>query len=703
MITLSRFLIALLLVASLFFVSYIDGRKEVIGQTGKNVMKFDGPVVGIDLGTTFSVVAIYRNGKVEVIPNDQGNRITPSVVSYDNSNGQKLVGEAGKNNAVLNPKNTFYDVKRLIGRRYNEVLRKDAKLLSYDLVNQEGRAHIQVQDKVMSPEEISAMVLVKMKQIAEKYLGEPVKHAVITVPAYFNDQQRTATKDAGRIAGLNVVRIVNEPTAAAMAYGLYKKEKEEHILVYDLGGGTFDVSLLAIDRGVFEVIATNGDTHLGGEDFDQRTVELLIKLLTKKHPEIKADRLYEDKSAYQRLKRAAEDAKRTLSYETSTKVELDNLIDGIDFETTLSRAQFEEANRDLFKKTLIPVQRVLKDAGLQKSDIDEVVLVGGSTRIPYIRKILSEFFDGKKLNTEVNPDEAIAFGAAIQAAVLAGTIEDKDILLIDVTPLSLGIETVGGVMATIIPRNTPIPTEKFDIFTTTDDYQTRLVIPIYEGERRITKFNRLLGELELTEIPPAPKGVPQIKVIFQLDQNGILKVIAEDQASKNKKEIEIKKGTLSDEEIEKMTSEAESNEEEDREFMEKVSARNKLESYIATLKQQMATKNIVNRLKSQDKNTIINQLRDTLRWLKANSERQTVKKDHFLAQLKKLRSVSAPILAKLYGGSETLTDEELLDDLDLDTPLDGETTDSTLSADDLPLSDDDKPISEETTTKKDEL
>ncbi|KAG2386596.1 hypothetical protein C9374_002340 [Naegleria lovaniensis] len=701
---------AILMMCFIAIVS-VEAKKEVIGQTRKNPVKFDGPVVGIDLGTTFSVVAIYRGDKVEVIPNDQGNRITPSVLSFDEASGQKLVGDAAKNNAVQNPQNTFYDVKRLIGRRYGEVLNKDAKLLSYGLVNRNGRVYVDVQGKPTSPEEISAQVLVKMKQIAEKYLGEPVKHAVITVPAYFNDQQRQATKDAGRIAGLNVVRIVNEPTAAAMAYGLYKK-KEENVLVFDLGGGTFDVSLLTIDRGVFEVIATNGDTHLGGEDFDHRTVDLLISLFTKKHPEVQPDRLRKDLRAFQRLKRVAEEAKRTLSSETSTKVELDNLIDGIDLSLTLTRAQFENANKDLFKKTLIPVQRVLKDANLEKKDVDEVVLVGGSTRIPYIRQQLSEFFEGKKLNFDVNPDEAIAVGAAVQAAVLAGTIADKDIVLIDVTPLSLGIETVGGVMATIIPRNTPIPTEKSDVFTTTHDYQTQLSIPIYEGERRITKFNRLLGELQLTDIPPAPKGVPQIKVIFQLDTDGILKVIAEDQATKNRKEIEIKKGTLTDEEIEQMTTDAESNEQEDRELTEKVEARNKLEAYIGTLRQQLATKNIANRLKSQDKNALIEKLRQVLRWLKHQGERATVKKEHFVAQYRNLRKFASPIFSKIFGG-DPLAEEELFgDEFDDDFGSDStvaddddfglKTDDAPISEDDKPISDDEKPISDEA-PKKDEL
>lgn len=400
-----------------------------------------GPVVGIDLGTTYSCVAVYRNGKVEIIENELGSRITPSVVSWTAS-GERLIGEAAKNNAPFNPRNTLYDVKRLIGRRYREVLKKDAKLLSYGLTEKDGRVFAKYKEtedgpsKVISPEEVSAMVLQKMKQIAEKYLGEEVKHAVVTVPAYFNDQQRQATSDAGRIAGLEVLRIVNEPTAASMAYGLYK-EKEHNILVFDLGGGTFDVSLLTIDNGVFEVIATSGDTHLGGEDFDLRVVEHFSKLVKERQGKDVRD----NKRAFQRLKAEVEKAKRTLSHETETIIEIESFIDGVDLSEKLTRAQFEKINMDLFQRTMLPVRQVLKDSGLQKSDIDELVLVGGSTRIPKIQELLSKFFDGKKLNREINPDEAVAYGAAVQAAVISGTIEDRDIVLIDVTPLSLGIET----------------------------------------------------------------------------------------------------------------------------------------------------------------------------------------------------------------------------------------------------------------------
>jgi heat shock protein 5 len=687
--------IALCLIAIVFAYEGVGKKeKEVVLDKNMNTT-FDGPVVGIDLGTTYSVVAIYdaTTQKVEIIPNEQGNRITPSVVSFT-ENGERLIGEAAKNNAQFNPKNTLYDVKRLIGRRYSEVLKRDAKLLTYDLVNKDGRVYIKVHtgtdgkdEQILAPEEVSAMVLTRMKQIAEKHLGQTVKHAVITVPAYFNDQQRTATKDAGKIAGLNVVRIVNEPTAAAMAYGLYREEKEENILVFDLGGGTFDVSLLTIDRGVFEVIATSGDTHLGGEDFDLRFVEDVAKNFLKKHPEIKKT-FDTELRAFQRLKLACEQAKRTLSYQEETVIELDSLLEGVDMSEKVTRAQFERLNADLFKKTLLPVERVLKDAGLQKTDVDEVVLVGGSTRIPKVRELLKKYFDGKELKTDVNPDEAIAYGAAVQAAVLARTI--SDVVLIDVTPLSLGIETVGGIMAVIIPRNTPVPTEKFDIFTTTEDYQDRLSIPIYEGERRVTKYNRKLGELDLTGIPPAPRGVPQIKVMFQLDQNGILKVTAEDQATKNKKEVEIKKGTLSQEEIEKMTSDAEKNSEEDKLFLEKSSARQKLEQYINSVKSNLANKNIANRLKSKDKNTVVDALKNTLTWMKKNGDRVTVGKTQYIDQLKKLRKVVNPILKGLYGSVGD--DIQGLDDDDDDNEDNPEDALKRDDEDDAPIDEDDEPI-----------
>ncbi|KAL0482346.1 endoplasmic reticulum chaperone BiP [Acrasis kona] len=661
--------------------------KEVI--LTKTNSTYDTPVIGIDLGTTYSVVAIYdKDAGVVIIPNEQGNRITPSVVSFTES-GERLIGEAAKNNAQFNPKNTLYDVKRLIGRRYNEVLKRDAKLLTYDLTNKDGRVYVKVNtgvngedEQVLSPEEVSAMVLTRMKQIAEKHLGTEVRHAVITVPAYFNDQQRTATEDAGKIAGLNVLRIVNEPTAASMAYGLFKKDKEENVLVFDLGGGTFDVSLLTIDRGVFEVIATSGDTHLGGEDFDLRFVEDVAKNFLKKNKDIKKN-FETDLRAFQRLKLACEQAKRTLSYQEETVIELDSLLEGVDMSEKVTRAQFERLNNDLFKKTLIPVDRVLKDSGLSKNDIDEVVLVGGSTRIPKVRELLKKHFDGKELKTDVNPDEAIAYGAAVQAGVLCGLV--PDVVLIDVTPLSLGIETVGGVMATIIPRNTPVPTEKSDVFTTTEDYQTRLSIPIYEGERRITKYNRKLGELDLTGIPPAPRGVPQIKVTFKLDQNGILKVIAEDQATKNKQEVEIKKGTLSAEEIEQMQQDAKKNSEEDALFLEKSQAKQKLEQYIESVKSGLSNKNVANRLKSKDKTTVINALKSSLQWMKKSVDRVTVGKQQFEDQLKKLRRTINPIMNSVHGGFGG-------DELDLDDADPSEAY--KIDDDDVPTStdDDDKPF-----------
>jgi len=497
--------------------------------------------------------------------------------------------------------------------------KKDAKLLTFDIKkNKDDKPVIDVEvggeRKQFRPEEISAMVLTKMKTIAEGYLGVPIKHAVVTVPAYFNDAQRQATKDAALISGLNVIRIINEPTAAAMAYALYK-EKEQDILVFDLGGGTFDVSILSVENGTFQVLSTSGDTHLGGEDFDLRVVDFYSKMIKEKNQkDIKAD-----PKAFQKLKMAVEKAKRTLSSETEATIEIESLIDGIDFKQKLSRAKFEDLNKDLFLNTLKPVQQALTDAKLQKDDIDVIVLVGGSTRIPFIRSQLQKFFNGKKLHLGVNPDEAIAYGAAVQAAVLSETMDKKNIILLDVTPLSLGIETVGGVMAKIIERNTAIPAEKFDFFTTTEDYQKSLVVPIYEGERTQTKLNRLLGELELTDLPPAKKGVPQIKVLFKLDKDGILSVTVADQANlKNTKSTTIKKSPLTTEEIELMTKDAEKNKIEDEEFRQLVEMRNNLESYTSTLRNQLSDKNIANRMKSVDRKLVSKALRKTLKWLKDN-------------------------------------------------------------------------------------
>jgi len=663
----------------------------------------DGPVIGIDLGTTYSVVAFYdaKNQKAEVIANELGSTITPSVVSYTDK-GERIIGEAAKSNAPVNPKNTFYDAKRLIGRRFGEVLQKDAKLLSYDIVNKEGRVYIKVQKtpkdevELQTPEQISAVVLQKMKAIAERYLNQTVKYAVVTVPAYFNDQQRQATKDAGKIAGLEVLRMVNEPTAAAMAFGLHKKS-EQNILVFDLGGGTFDVSLLTIERGVFEVIATAGDTHLGGEDFDVRVVDHFAAEIKKKHnKDVRAD-----KKAFQKLKLACEKAKRELSAKTETLVEVDSLFEGIDFSEKLTRAAFEKINMDLFKATLKPVEQVLKDAGLQKTDVDEVVLVGGSTRIPKVQELLSQYFNGKKLNKEVNPDEAVGVGAAVQAAVLAATMT-QEVILIDVTPLSLGIETEGGIMATIIPRNTRIPANKADTFTTTEDYQDRLHIPIYEGERKLTKYNRLLGDLQLTNIPPAPRGVPQIKVQFELNADGILKVTALDQGTGNKKEVTIQKGQLTPEEIEKMTKEAEKNAAEDKEAAEAIELRRKLEDYIDEVlgAQVLGNRNVANRIKAKDLQRVIQILKEKKKWVAKNTD---VSKSQYQLQLKSLRKVVDPVLAQAYGNNTPAS----LDEDDDDAPISGSTDDVSVSSDDKPISDDNKPISEievkSEDKKKDEL